>query len=109
MVKAFGLAARVQGLERYYALLLGPGQQARLEKNFNGRTVLAEAPFKWEVDQEYNLRLRVADEHITAWINDKQLFDLEDQDHRIETGGVAILVEEGRIAAEAVRVQPNAG
>jgi len=40
-----GIAARVQGLQRYYALLLCQDQTVRLVKVLDERTVLAEIPY----------------------------------------------------------------
>jgi hypothetical protein len=39
--KSFGLAARVQGLTRYYALMLGPKLALRLLRNYDSVEVLA--------------------------------------------------------------------
>ena len=57
LVKAFGLAARVQGLERYYALLLSNQNTIKLIKRLDGEIVLAEQAFAWEFGQPYHLEL----------------------------------------------------
>jgi hypothetical protein len=50
LFKSGGLAARVQGLQRYYALQLTESKTIRLVRVFEGReTVLAEANFDWQV------------------------------------------------------------
>ncbi len=40
MVKACGIAARVQGMRRYYALLITSGQRAQLVKELDGEQIL---------------------------------------------------------------------
>ena len=42
MVKSCGIGARVQGMRRYYGLMLGPNGRAQLVKALDGLTVLAE-------------------------------------------------------------------
>ncbi len=47
LAKAAGIAARVQGLRRYYAILLCDDGKARLIKALDGDNVLAEVDFPW--------------------------------------------------------------
>ena len=48
LVKSCGIAARVQGMQRCYALLLGRNNKARLVKAQDGITVLGVLNFPWE-------------------------------------------------------------
>jgi len=57
MAKAAGLAARVQGLRRYYALLLRRDATAALVKVLDGERELAHVPFDWQGGKTYRLRL----------------------------------------------------
>jgi hypothetical protein len=104
LVEAFGLAARVQGQERYYALLLCGQNTARLVKRLDGETVIAEQDFAWQFGQPYNLRLDVRGNRISAWVNDTMLFTAEDTTPPLAGGGIALLCESGRIGAEQVKV-----
>jgi hypothetical protein len=106
MVEAAGLGARVQGLRRYYALLLVRGNKVRLVKALDGDTVLAEADFQWSFGGVYDLKLQVVGNRITAGIDGQILFDLEDTDRPLTGGGVALICEVGRLAAESVSVRP---
>ena len=56
--KSFGLAARVQGLTRYYALLLGPNQVLRLVRNYDSVEVLAEVEYRWHWSQRVSFQSR---------------------------------------------------
>jgi len=104
MLTACGIAARVQGLQRYYALLLAPQGKVRLVRALDGETVLAEADLAWRYEQTYPLALEVQGDWIRAWLGDAQLFEV--QDGSLPSGGVALVCEEGRMATDAVRVRP---
>jgi hypothetical protein len=106
LLRATGIGARVQGLRRYYALLLCEDGVLRLIKALNGTQELAAVPFPWEQGQPYRLALQVAGAHLSAWVDDRLVLDVEDQDGPLDGGGVALLCEEGRVAVGPVRVQP---
>jgi hypothetical protein len=40
-------------------------------------------------------------------VNDRRVFDVTDEDRPLEGGGVALLVTEGRIATDEVKVEPT--
>jgi ADP-ribosylglycohydrolase len=104
LATAWGIAARVQGLKRYYALLLRQGGTLQVIKMREGETVLAETPVAWTYDTAYELRLRVRGTHIHAWLNGELC--LEAHDSALAHGGVALVCEEGRIVTDAVVVHP---
>lgn len=61
---ATGIGARVQGMQRYYALLLssddtGATNTTKLVKALDGETVLAETAFPWRYGRTYVLSLSV--------------------------------------------------
>jgi ADP-ribosylglycohydrolase len=106
MVLSTGIAARVQGMRRYYALQLGPGQTARLVKALDGETTLAEVPCAWEFGRSYYLSLEVVGCRLRAWLDDRLLWEGQDHERPLVGGAVALLCQEGRVAVDAVRVQP---
>jgi hypothetical protein len=106
MVASAGIAARVQGLRRYYGLLLCRGAGARLVKVLDGESVLAEAWFAWELGETHELALEVVGARLRAWIDGQLLFDVKDGDRPLAGGGVALVCEEGRAATAAVTVRP---
>ncbi len=106
LVTATGIAARVQGMRRYYALLLCRDGKARLVKALDGERVLAQADFAWQFGRAYELSLQVVGHRLQGWIDGKLLFDGEDTDRPLLDGAIALVCEEGRITTEAVRVQP---
>jgi ADP-ribosylglycohydrolase len=106
LAKSFGLAARVRGLRRFYALLLDTDGSAKLIKVAGHDTVLAQCPFPWELTKHYTFALEVIGHRIRASINDRALFDITDTDHPLITGGIALVCEEGRIDAGPITVKP---
>jgi len=106
MVKAAGIAARVQGLRRYYTLLLFATDKACLVTVMDGETILAEADFLWQLRGTYSLTLQVVGRRIQAWIDDKHLFDVHDNSDPLTGGAVALICEQGRMATDAVTVKP---
>jgi hypothetical protein len=109
MAKSFALAARVQGMKRFYALFLCSDGQARLIKALDGDRVLAEAPFKWELDVDYNFALQVNGNRMVASIDGQTLFEVEDTQRPLDGGGIALVCEEGYIKADDVAVCPVSG
>ena len=107
MAVSAGVAARVQGLKRYYALMLAPGGKIRLIKVWYDTTsVLAEADFAWEFGKTYQLSLEVKGGQLTGSVDRGQELSAEDQDHPYLGGGIALVCEEGRNATQVVTVRP---
>ena len=102
--KCFGLAARVQGLTRYYALTLGPNQTLRLIRNYDGVQALAEIPFRWSWSESYHFRLEVNRTRIACSINGGELIRYDDPDALLLDGGIALFCEEGLIMTNEVKV-----
>lgn len=106
MVEAAGLAARVQGMKRYYALNLCRDKKVRLVKALDGDTVLAEADFAWEFGETHDFALRLSGNRIQAFLDDRPLFDVEDTHRPLTGGGIGLLCTEGRTATQTVHVKP---
>ena len=106
MCESTGVAARVQGMRRYYALLLSRGGCVKLVKELDGTKVLGEVPFHWEFGKTYFLRLQVEGSRLKGWVGDRCLFDITDSDRPLTSGAVALVCQEGRAACNAVTVEP---
>jgi ADP-ribosylglycohydrolase len=102
--KSFGLAARVQGLTRYYALLLGPGQVLRLVRNYDGVQVLREVPYNWNWSEPYQFNFEVNGATISGSINGIELIRYDDSDATLLEGGVALVCKEGLIMTDEVTI-----
>ena len=102
-----GIAVCVQGLKRYYALLLCNDQKLRLVKELDGQTVLAEKDFAWEVDQDCQMSLKTEASKLVACVNGEVVFECADEERPLLSGSVAMVCEEGRVDFGRVSVQPN--
>ena len=103
---AAGIGARVQGMRRYYALLLGDDGMARLIKALDGDTALAKTPLVWDLERPYELSLQVEGRRLRAAIDGRELFDVEDLDRPLIGGGAALICREGCVSSGAVTVRP---
>ena len=106
LAKAAGLAVRVQGMRRYYALLLCSDQKVRLVKALDGDTILAEVDYTWQLGQSYDLQLQANGNRLTGSINGETVCDVQDDARPLTGGGVALVCEEGRTATNEVSVGP---
>jgi ADP-ribosylglycohydrolase len=105
LARSFGLAARVQGLRRYYVLKLVAGHRVQLVRELHGTHVLAEKTYDWQLYETYKLELAVEGHRITGRINGEALFEVDDESS-LTGGGIALLIEEGRLGCEDVSVRP---
>ncbi len=106
MCRTGGIAVRVQGLRRYYALLLDE-ERARLVRMLNGEeSVLAETAGGWRFGETSELQLEVDGERLVGSIDGKQVIEASDPDASLSSGGVALVCEEGRIGCDEVAISP---
>jgi hypothetical protein len=106
MCKAGGIGVRVQGMQRYYALLCDT-TKTRLVKAFEGRDeVLAESDTGWKMGVPCELNLQVVGNRLVGRVNGALVVEATDADHTFAGGGIALIAEEGRIGCEHVAVQP---
>jgi hypothetical protein len=99
-----GLAARVGGLRRYYAITLCDDGTARLVKARDGVTTLAESAFAWEIDRDYDLELTVAGNRIRASIDGQLVLDATDDDRPLKGGGIGLVAQDGTLVSGPVEV-----
>jgi ADP-ribosylglycohydrolase len=92
-----GVAVCVQGLKRYYALLLCNDRKLRLIKELDGYTVLAEKDFAWEWDGDYHMQLQTQGKTLTLNVNGANVFAYIDENRPLLSGGAALVVAEGRV------------
>jgi hypothetical protein len=107
LARATGLAARVQGMRRYYALLLcveDHKKHLRLVKMRDTEHVLAEVEFDWSLAQHYDLRLDVTGSFLTGFVNGKQLLYATDSASALTRGAIGLVIEEGRAEVGPVEV-----
>jgi ADP-ribosylglycohydrolase len=97
-----GLAVRVQGLRRYYALELQAGGSVALIKQYDDvTTVLAQQTCDWQPEQAYAFQIDMRGNQITAQVAG---MTLTATDASLAHGGVGLICSEGRIACEVITV-----
>jgi hypothetical protein len=105
-----GIAVRVQGLQRFYALLFKNPGLARLVKIWDGKeTLLAEAFFNWEIERAYPLHLSAQGSHLRAWVSDNLFLEATDPAHPLMDGAIALVIEDGYLEANGIEVRPPTG
>ncbi|KAI5925295.1 ADP-ribosylation/Crystallin J1 [Camillea tinctor] len=99
-----GVAVRVQGLNRYYALLFTNDKNLSLVKALDEERIeLAKAEFDWKLDTPYTITME-ADKHtIRARVGD---IELTGYDHRYKGGGIGLLAADGSIVVSSIEVSP---
>jgi hypothetical protein len=79
---------------------------ARLVKDREAITTLAEQPFVVELDRRYRLSLTVRGNRIISEIDGSVVGDVLDDNDPLPAGGVGLIVTEGTLSSGAVRVEP---
>ena len=104
LVARSGIATRVQGLRRYYALLLKPGTGVQLVRELDGTDVLAETPMTIDNYQTYELEMRVRGNQIEGYVDHQRI--LSTSNGELTEGGIGLVIDTGRTATQRVRVGP---
>ena len=99
-----GIAVRAQGLRRYYAArLLRSGMFQIVRVRDETTTVLAETPFAVAFETPISMSVEVEGDKITARANGTALTT---RDGTFRDGALGLLVHEGALSTQAVRVGP---
>ena len=104
LIQAGGIAVRVQGMRRYYALLLTDSGKARLVKVLNDSEIpLAEIDYRYEAWKPVELEIEAQGSHIRGWVSGMLL---EATDRDLASGGAGWVVEVGHLLADEMTVEP---
>lgn len=106
LVERAGIAARVQGMCRWIGLFLCRDGYVRLVKSLDGERTLAEAAFPWEFGGSYELTIRCDGSRITGSVGDRLVLEATDENRPLDGGGVAFVLQEGRIGSYGMAVRP---
>jgi ADP-ribosylglycohydrolase len=104
LVSRAGIAARVQGLTRFYALMVTVDQKVQLVKSVHEESVLAEADFSWTLGDTLNMSLRVDGDELVGEIDGTVV--LTAKDTSLDSGAIGLVVADGRTATNKVAVAP---
>lgn len=100
-----GIAARIGGMRRYYALLLHERGVVQLVKCVNQLEVLAELPFAWEADRDYAVTLTVQGNVLTGTV-DGITITATDAQGTLQGGSAGLVVETGTIVSGPITITP---
>lgn len=105
-----GVAIRVRGLNRYYALVFsGSGDDRRTVSLIKAldekRIVLASAEFVWELDKEYEVVVQASGTRIVGMIGGTDV-ELTADDGQYAGGGVGLVVTDGAVSAGPIKIEP---
>ena len=97
-----GLAARVQGLERFYAAELSNKNKFRLLKLLDGKKILAEYDIMFELFREYEIGLSVRGNLITCYLDGEEKLSVIDDSNTLKSGGIGLFVENGTLSTNQI-------
>ena len=98
-----GLAVRVRGLNRWYALMfLRGGHVALVKARDEQRIELAAKSIDWKLDAEYNVVFEVEGSTLRGSVRG---VNLEAQDEEYESGGMGLVVTDGSLSADSLGVE----
>jgi ADP-ribosylglycohydrolase len=102
-----GIGVRVQGLRRYYAVLLVRPDVLRLVRVRDGETtVLAETEFAWSFERPYRFVIETVGRTIEIAVNGVRLHARDNSEQALADGGVALIIEGGAASTDEIRVAP---
>ena len=105
LAESAGIAVRIGGMQRYYALVLRKGGKAQLVKRRGGDVqVLAETAFDWEVDRHYAFELRAEGLHLRGTIDGSVVLEATDGDNPLSGGSAGFVAEAGTIVSGPIAV-----
>lgn len=105
MAMGAGIAARVQGMRRFYALVARPGGKVELIKCLGETQVLASCYVPWEFGDTLDLKLEVDGSKLSGYMGGKEILSAED--NTFVDGGIALFIEDGRMATNKVVVKAS--
>ena len=101
-----GIAVRVQGLRRYYAVRVTRDGQLQIVRVRDAETtVLARTGFLLIFEKKISAKVTVHDTHITATFDDVTLRADDQSAAAFTNGGIGLLIAEGALSTDEVRVR----
>lgn len=93
-----GLAIRVQGINRYYAVTFTADKRINIVKARDAhRSILSSAAFPWELDCKYRVTLVAHGKIIVARVGDTELRSVDGEYGR---GGIGLIATDGCVSAD---------
>jgi ADP-ribosylglycohydrolase len=110
LAEHLGVGVRVQGLRRFYAVLLQRPDKLLLVRVRDGEiTLLAETAFHWSFEKPYQFVVEADGRRISAAADGVWLAARDDSDEALADGGAAIIIQGGAASTDEVVVAPTQG
>tara|TARA_B100001057_G_scaffold327029_1_gene327317 strand:- start:466 stop:2628 length:2163 start_codon:yes stop_codon:yes gene_type:complete len=97
-----GLVSRVQGVKKYYTYEVCKDNKLRIGKMNNDYKILKEVEYKVEFFKEYNLKMKLVNNKIIGYIDNKVIIDVDDFDFPFTKGGAGLGVNSGTLVTEQI-------
>jgi ADP-ribosylglycohydrolase len=107
LAQHMGVGVRVQGLRRFYAVLLERPDKLLLVRVRDGSTtILAETAFPWSFEKLYKFVVEADGRGVSATVDGVRLEARDDTDEALVDGGVAIIIQGGAVSSDEVIIAP---
>ncbi len=106
LADAVGIAVRVQGMKRFYALLITSENKLQLIRGGFPDRILAERSFSFMPDDKVKLRLSVEGNRLSGKVNGEIVLVADDFDAPLLNGAAGIVLTKGRCSFEAFAIKP---
>lgn len=106
MADLCGVALRSQGLRRHYAFLFTRQGTVRLEKELDGRRLLAEVPFRFEWYQAMQVEAVAVGPELSLFVDGQLILQYTDPEPGLASGALGFVVEGGCMGAQNPGVRP---
>ena len=98
-----GIAGEGAGLDPILRMASQSGRnRLQLTRMLHEETVLVDLPFEWKLGETHQLTLELNGSRLIGKVNGAVLADC--QDLELEAGAVGLVIEEGRVGVNRVRV-----
>ncbi len=110
LAEHMGGGVRVQGLRRFYAVLLERPDKLLLARVRDGETtLLAETAFHWSFEKPHQFVVEADGRRILAAVDGVRLAARDDSDEALTDGGAAIIIQGGAVSTDEVVIAPTQG
>ncbi|MBV9909600.1 MAG: ADP-ribosylglycohydrolase family protein, partial [Hyphomicrobiales bacterium] len=110
LAEHIGVGVRVQGLRRFYAVLLERPDKLLLVRVRDGETtLLAETAFPWSFEMPHLFVVEADGRTISAAVDGVRLSARDDSEEALANGGAAIIIQGGAVSTDEVIVGPIQG
>ena len=96
---------RSQGLKRYYSLEISPQNKLKINKMEYEIKTLKEIDMNFEFFKEYDLKFVANNNKLEGYVDGKLMIKVEDNDNYFEHGMIVLMVENGSVRTDAIKVE----